>query len=43
MTSHLYGSEFQEKVFSFFTREIYTNITVEYNIKLSYIPAQKII
>lgn len=31
MTSHLYASEFQDKVFSFFTREIYINIIVEYS------------
>lgn len=41
MASHLYVSEFQDKVFSFLTGKIYTNITVEYNIKLSYILAQE--
>lgn len=39
MTSHLYASEFQNK-FSFFTREIYTNITIKYVTKLPYISVQ---
>lgn len=41
MTSQLYASEFQNKS-SFFTREIYTNITIKYNIKLSDILVQEI-
>lgn len=43
MTSHWNASEFQDKAFSFFTEEIYINVTVEYNIKPSYILAQEII